>query len=167
MYTGSTESCKSNCIRVQKDVFVLLYYRGRLVYVDSLITVVYILTHNTIIHQTPLQLFFHQLTHAMSIILLIIGGVSRPGIMKLFPARESLISDIPAGNGKIVNRFYSVFFALFSTVPFITKAPSFVVIKQKQVLKMCTIGEGWSRNPPVYIAFIRRFWKSAKIIVPC
>jgi hypothetical protein len=28
---------------------------------------------------------------------------SCPGIIKLFPARESLVSDIPAGDGKIVN----------------------------------------------------------------
>ncbi len=31
-----------------------------------------------------------------------------PGIIKLFPTRESLVSDIPAGDGKIVNLFYSV-----------------------------------------------------------
>jgi hypothetical protein len=28
--------------------------------------------------------------------------------MKLFPARESLVSDIPAGDGKIVNLFFTV-----------------------------------------------------------
>ncbi len=28
-----------------------------------------------------------------------------PGITKLFPARESLVSDIPAGDGKIVHLF--------------------------------------------------------------
>ncbi len=32
----------------------------------------------------------------------------RPGKIKLFQTRESLVSDIPAGNGKIVNLFYSV-----------------------------------------------------------
>ncbi len=31
-----------------------------------------------------------------------------PGIIKLFPARECLESDIPAGDGKIGNLFYSV-----------------------------------------------------------
>jgi hypothetical protein len=31
-----------------------------------------------------------------------------PGIIKLFPALESLVSDIPAGGGKISNLFYSV-----------------------------------------------------------
>jgi hypothetical protein len=31
-----------------------------------------------------------------------------PGIIKLFPARESLVSDIPAGVWKIDNLFYSV-----------------------------------------------------------
>jgi hypothetical protein len=31
----------------------------------------------------------------------------RSGIIRLFPARESLVSDIPAGDGKIVNLFYS------------------------------------------------------------
>ncbi len=30
------------------------------------------------------------------------------GIIKLFPATESLVSDIPAGDGKIDNLFYSV-----------------------------------------------------------
>jgi hypothetical protein len=30
-----------------------------------------------------------------------------PGIIKLFPARESLINDIPAGDGKNYNIFYS------------------------------------------------------------
>jgi hypothetical protein len=29
-------------------------------------------------------------------------------MIKLFPARESLVSDIPAGDGKIGNIFYSV-----------------------------------------------------------
>jgi hypothetical protein len=29
-------------------------------------------------------------------------------LTKLFPARESLVSDIPAGDGKIINLFYSV-----------------------------------------------------------
>ncbi len=31
-----------------------------------------------------------------------------PGIIELFPARDSLVSDIPAGDGKIANLFYSV-----------------------------------------------------------
>ncbi len=31
-----------------------------------------------------------------------------PGLIKLFPARESLVYDIPAGDGKIANLFYSV-----------------------------------------------------------
>jgi hypothetical protein len=39
------------------------------------------------------------------------------GIIKLFPARESLVSDIPAGDGKIANLFLQCiqfnFFALF------------------------------------------------------
>jgi hypothetical protein len=30
------------------------------------------------------------------------------GIIKLFLSRESLVSDIPAGDGKITNVFYSV-----------------------------------------------------------
>jgi hypothetical protein len=29
-------------------------------------------------------------------------------VYKLFPARESLVSDIPAGDGKTTNFFYSV-----------------------------------------------------------
>jgi hypothetical protein len=32
--------------------------------------------------------------------------------IKLFPARESLVSDIPAGDGKIGNLFYSVGFII-------------------------------------------------------
>jgi hypothetical protein len=31
-----------------------------------------------------------------------------PGIIKLFPARESLVSGVLAGDGKIANLFYSV-----------------------------------------------------------
>jgi hypothetical protein len=31
-----------------------------------------------------------------------------PGIIKLFPARESLDSDIPAGDRKLDNLFYNV-----------------------------------------------------------
>jgi hypothetical protein len=34
--------------------------------------------------------------------------LSRPGIIKLSPARDSLIRDIPAGDGKFDNLFYSV-----------------------------------------------------------
>jgi hypothetical protein len=30
------------------------------------------------------------------------------GIIKLFPARESLVSDIPAGDGKTANLFFTV-----------------------------------------------------------
>jgi hypothetical protein len=33
---------------------------------------------------------------------------SWPGIIKIFPPRESFVSDIPAGDGKTVNLFYSV-----------------------------------------------------------
>jgi hypothetical protein len=40
-----------------------------------------------------------------------------PGIIKLFPARESLVSDIPAGDEKIANLFYSVPAVLFWTQP--------------------------------------------------
>jgi hypothetical protein len=32
-------------------------------------------------------------------------GYPWPGIIKLFPARESLVSDIPAGDGKMANPF--------------------------------------------------------------
>ncbi len=31
-----------------------------------------------------------------------------PGKIKLFPSRESLVNDIPAGDGKTANLFYSV-----------------------------------------------------------
>ncbi len=31
-----------------------------------------------------------------------------PGVIELFPARESLVSDIPAGDGKSLTLFYSV-----------------------------------------------------------
>jgi hypothetical protein len=39
-----------------------------------------------------------------------------PGLIKLFPARESLVSDIPAEDGKIASLFYSVQ-PLRNTVP--------------------------------------------------
>jgi hypothetical protein len=32
-----------------------------------------------------------------------------PGIVKLFPARESLVIDMPAGNRKIANLFFTVY----------------------------------------------------------
>jgi hypothetical protein len=32
----------------------------------------------------------------------------KKGIIKLFPARERMVNDIPAGEGKINNSFYSV-----------------------------------------------------------
>jgi hypothetical protein len=35
--------------------------------------------------------------------------LSLGGIIKLFPARESLVSDISAGDGKTVNLFYTVY----------------------------------------------------------
>ncbi len=35
-----------------------------------------------------------------------------PGLIKLFPARESLICDIPAGDGKITNLFFRVYVQL-------------------------------------------------------
>ncbi len=37
-----------------------------------------------------------------------------PGIIKLFTASESLVSDIPAGDGKKYNLFYSVLVGLLS-----------------------------------------------------
>ncbi len=44
----------------------------------------------------------------MSLTKLTLGG-NNDVIYKLFPPRESLVSDIPAGDGKIVNLFYSVY----------------------------------------------------------
>jgi hypothetical protein len=38
------------------------------------------------------------------------------GIIRLFPARESLVSDIPARDGKIGNLFYSVLYVLLSSM---------------------------------------------------
>jgi hypothetical protein len=32
-----------------------------------------------------------------------------PGIIKFFPARDSLVSDIPAGDGKIAKLFFTVY----------------------------------------------------------
>jgi hypothetical protein len=39
-----------------------------------------------------------------------------PGITKLFPARESSFSDIPAGDGKNDNLFYSVHLCVFTVL---------------------------------------------------
>ncbi len=41
-----------------------------------------------------------------------VSDIPVPGIRKLFPARMSLVSDIPAGDGKINN--------LFTASPFIS-----------------------------------------------
>jgi hypothetical protein len=35
--------------------------------------------------------------------------ISLAGIIKLFPARDSLVSDIPAGDRKIINLFFTVY----------------------------------------------------------
>ncbi len=43
----------------------------------------------------------------MSLTKLCLGG-NNDVIYKLFPPRESLVSDIPAGDGKIVNLFFTV-----------------------------------------------------------
>jgi hypothetical protein len=43
----------------------------------------------------------------MSLTKLSLGG-NYDVIYKLFPSRESLVSDIPAGDGKMANLFYSV-----------------------------------------------------------
>jgi hypothetical protein len=32
-----------------------------------------------------------------------------PGIIKFFPAREGLVSDIPAGDGELANLFFTVY----------------------------------------------------------
>jgi hypothetical protein len=39
------------------------------------------------------------------------------GIIKLFPARESLVSDIPARNGKTANHFLQCNISLFIQFP--------------------------------------------------
>jgi hypothetical protein len=40
-----------------------------------------------------------------------LNKLSSPGIIKLFPARESLVSDIPAGDGKNDNLFSQCIFS--------------------------------------------------------
>ncbi len=35
---------------------------------------------------------------------------------QLFPARESLVSDTPAGDGKIINLYYGGFFGQYMVV---------------------------------------------------
>ncbi len=42
-------------------------------------------------------------------------SLALPGIIKLYPTRESFVSDIPAGDGKIANLFCSVAGASTST----------------------------------------------------
>ncbi len=37
-----------------------------------------------------------------------------PGIIKFFPARESLVSDIPAGDGKFDKLFFTVYMVYFA-----------------------------------------------------
>ncbi len=38
---------------------------------------------------------------------------NQPGLIKLFPSRESLVSDIPAWDGKMASLFYSVGHQIF------------------------------------------------------
>jgi hypothetical protein len=40
-----------------------------------------------------------------------------PVTIKIFPAREILVSDVPAEDGKIVNLFYSVLYLLYVLHP--------------------------------------------------
>ncbi len=49
------------------------------------------------------------------------------GIIKLFPARESLVSDIPAGDGKIANLFLQCIIVFAGLV----KINAFVVLSQR------------------------------------
>jgi hypothetical protein len=46
--------------------------------------------------------------------------LSWPGIIKLFPAKESLVSDIPAWDGKNDNLFYSVISRISNTQSAVT-----------------------------------------------
>jgi hypothetical protein len=51
-----------------------------------------------------------------------------PGIIKFFPARESLVSDIPAGEGKTVNIFYSVDGLCFNVAGCIAPGKTFTLV---------------------------------------
>ncbi len=70
---------------------------------------------NTVVYDTCLGINVHCKKRlaifpspaGMSLTKLSMVGNNRPG-SKLFPAIESLVSDIPAGDGKIANLFYSV-----------------------------------------------------------
>jgi hypothetical protein len=43
-------------------------------------------------------------------------SLAAPGIIKLFPARESLASDILAGDRKMANLFYSVYYQVIENL---------------------------------------------------
>ncbi len=64
-----------------------------------------------------------------------------PGITKLFPARESLVSDIPAGDGKIVNLFLQCIHHLVG----MDYRRVFPEVQQ----------EGWLRGDDMYLCGIR------------
>ncbi len=58
-----------------------------------------------------------------------------PGIIKLFEARESLVSDIPAGDGKNYNLFFSVSSTLHTTA-FKTEIRLFKIFLNEKSLLM-------------------------------
>ncbi len=66
-----------------------------------------------------------------------------PGLIKLFPQRETLVSDIPAGDGKTANLFYSVdrltangwFAPILGSIP----ASSDTVESEGRQMKQCWI----------------------------
>ncbi len=64
------------------------------------------------------------------------------GIIKLFPVRESMVSDIPAGDKKIANVFYSV--AVFEE-------------GRTELTMECTASENTSQEPERYFEFFRTY----------
>ncbi len=55
------------------------------------------------------------------------------GVIKLFPARESLISDIPAGDGKMDILFYSVAIPRFIPLQYIPQEQSIMHKREVRV----------------------------------
>ncbi len=64
---------------------------------------------------------------------------SWPGIIKLFPARESLVSDIPAGDGKNCYIFFSVRLTyLYIGVHVYTRKRNLCILYITHLAKTCT-----------------------------
>ncbi len=68
---------------------------------------------------------------------MLLTELSLTGIIKLFPVMESLVSDIPAGDGKIAHLFYSVCTCVLvcCTMALTVKKNIFIIIREEWLVQ--------------------------------